>query len=146
MLPRKSNVVRRIQIPGTRLSLTFLGINFSYYIFCFSSFYQIKALLKQAYSSKAYKPKSPDKSGAIDVEVEILNRETRGRLRKSDSSRIQQAVQAIALCHNVTPCFEQTNKDEAEIDRDENSVNFESETEADQFYGNINSYTYQVRA
>lgn len=29
-----------------------------------------------------------------------------GKMRKSENSRIKDAVQALALCHNVTPVYE----------------------------------------
>ncbi|KAI5608017.1 putative phospholipid-transporting ATPase IIB isoform X2, partial [Silurus asotus] len=56
------------------------------------------------------------------------------KVRKSVSSRINEAVKAIALCHNVTPVYESHS----------NSANAESEgTEADQDFSDANR-TYQA--
>ncbi|XP_018322977.1 probable phospholipid-transporting ATPase IIB isoform X2 [Agrilus planipennis] len=47
-----------------------------------------------------------------------------GKMRKSENTRIKDAVQALALCHNVTPVYENTET------LDNNSI--ASDTEADQ--------------
>ncbi|XP_074042262.1 ATPase, class II, type 9B isoform X2 [Leptinotarsa decemlineata] len=48
------------------------------------------------------------------------------KFRRSENTRIRDAVQALALCHNVTPVYEGSGKADAD------SVSFASETEADQ--------------
>lgn len=93
----------------------------------------------------------PKKVNLVEVEEGTSKESGRGRIRKSDSSRVRQALEAIALCHNVTPCTEQ-NPDGDHLpgeqhseEEDENSITYESKTEADRFYENANEYTYQVR-
>lgn len=62
-----------------------------------------------------------------------------GKLRKSENIRIKEAVQALALCHNVTPVYE------SDDGIDTNSLT-SSETEADQHLRTANdrNMTYQA--
>ncbi|CAG9863244.1 unnamed protein product [Phyllotreta striolata] len=61
------------------------------------------------------------------------------KFRRSENSRIKDAVQALALCHNVTPMCEGNDK------KDTDSGSFGSETEADQHLQiPDNSVTYQA--
>ncbi|KAK5649128.1 hypothetical protein RI129_004020 [Pyrocoelia pectoralis] len=62
-----------------------------------------------------------------------------GKLRKSENIRIKDAVQALALCHNVTPVYE------GDDGTDTNSLT-SSETEADQHLkaSNDRNVTYQA--
>lgn len=46
--------------------------------------------------SAAYK--SPENAGTSGTSL--------GKVRRSENSRIKDAVQALALCHNVTPVYE----------------------------------------
>ena len=46
-----------------------------------------------------------------------LAKETKHRMRKTATTRIAEAVKALALCHNVTPVFEGGNEDATEADR-----------------------------
>ncbi|XP_063217955.1 probable phospholipid-transporting ATPase IIB isoform X2 [Bacillus rossius redtenbacheri] len=52
------------------------------------------------------------------------------KLRRSEVTRVQEAVKAVALCHNVTPVWEQRE----EAGRPQSPVSVESQTEADQHY------------
>lgn len=62
------------------------------------------------------------------------------KVRRSEVTRVQEAVKAIALCHNVTPVYEETShqecrkEDQGHGDCDESPVSIESQTEADQHY------------
>ncbi|XP_012286007.1 probable phospholipid-transporting ATPase IIB [Orussus abietinus] len=59
-----------------------------------------------------------------------------GKVRKSEGTRVYEAVQALALCHNVTPVYDEpvsTNSDSVSVNTaDTGSV--QSQTEADQYY------------
>lgn len=62
------------------------------------------------------------------------------KVRRSEVTRVQEAVKAIALCHNVTPVYEETSpqecgkEDRGHGDCDESPGSIESQTEADQHY------------
>jgi phospholipid-translocating ATPase len=61
------------------------------------------------------------------------------KVRRSEVTRVQEAVKAIALCHNVTPVYEETSdqcrkEDGRHGDCDESPGSVESQTEADQHY------------
>ncbi|XP_066600374.1 probable phospholipid-transporting ATPase IIB isoform X2 [Prorops nasuta] len=63
-----------------------------------------------------------------------------GKVRKSESSRIYDAVHALALCHNVTPVYDEVtrsvNLDSVNIETREtgDAGSIQSQTEADQHY------------
>lgn len=78
------------------------------------SFGDVKSLLVMAYT---YAKKTTSADSARKPNVPESS-------RKSDLAQVQTAVEAIALCHNVTPCFEPRPDD-----------GDGSEAEADQFYG-----------
>jgi phospholipid-translocating ATPase len=42
---------------------------------------------------------------------------SKGKIRKTTVTRITEAVKALALCHNVTPVFENSEPDAVEADR-----------------------------
>lgn len=63
------------------------------------------------------------------------------KVRRSEVTRVQEAVKAVALCHNVTPVYEETGtrteckkEDQGPGDCDESPGSVESQTEADQHY------------
>jgi phospholipid-translocating ATPase len=59
------------------------------------------------------------------------------KVRRSEVTRVQEAVKAVALCHNVTPVYEETSDQERRKegdDCDESPGSIESQTEADQHY------------
>ena len=63
------------------------------------------------------------------------------KVRRSEVTRVQEAVKAVALCHNVTPVYEETDtrteckkEDQGPGDCDESPGSVESQTEADQHY------------
>lgn len=63
------------------------------------------------------------------------------KVRRSEITRVQEAVKAVALCHNVTPVYEETGtrtegkkEDQGPGDCDESPGSVESQTEADQHY------------
>jgi phospholipid-translocating ATPase len=59
------------------------------------------------------------------------------KVRRSEVTRVQEAVKAVALCHNVTPVYEETSDKECRgegADCDESLWSVESQTEADQHY------------
>ena len=61
-------------------------------------------------------------------------------MRRSEVTRVQEAVKAVALCHNVTPVYEETEQqgkgqeERGNGDCDESPGSMESQTEADQHY------------
>ncbi|KAK6616842.1 ATP synthase subunit 9 [Polyplax serrata] len=105
------------------------------------SFDEIKRQLKQAYSQSE---KQEDGSGYLrkehtlgEVEGKL---EFREKVRKPDSSRIKDAVEAIALCHNVTPA-----KDYGfdNLNQSESLVNLECAVENDAA-AHSGAYMYQA--
>lgn len=59
------------------------------------------------------------------------------KVRRSEVTRVQEAVKAVALCHNVTPVYEESTGQECRKeggDCDESPGSVESQTEADQHY------------
>ncbi|KAL1493903.1 hypothetical protein ABEB36_009585 [Hypothenemus hampei] len=77
------------------------------------SFEEVSAVLKMAYSNSGESPS--------------INTNIPKKFRRSETTRIKDAVQALALCHNVTPTYENDSNDS-------NSVT--SEAEADQHVQN----------
>ncbi|XP_050300726.1 probable phospholipid-transporting ATPase IIB isoform X2 [Anthonomus grandis grandis] len=73
------------------------------------SFEEVQAVLKTAYSNNKDSP-------TLECGVPT-------KFRRSETTRVKDAVQALALCHNVTPTYENDNNDLASV---------ASETEADQ--------------
>ncbi|XP_043263652.1 probable phospholipid-transporting ATPase IIB isoform X1 [Colletes gigas] len=63
-----------------------------------------------------------------------------GKVRRSESTRIYDAVHALALCHNVTPVYDEINKSSnldtvsVQTGETEDSGSIQSQTEADQHY------------
>lgn len=104
--------------------------------------FQIKRQLKQAYSQS-----EKQEDGRGDLRKEHTLGEVEGKLefrekvRKPDSSRIKDAVEAIALCHNVTPA-----KDYGfdNLNQSESLVNLECAIENDAA-AQSGAYMYQVR-
>lgn len=86
------------------------------------SFADVKSLLTAAYACKS-------SSLAIDLEPSTSS----GVSRKSDLVQVRTAVEAMALCHNVTPCFDPGF-----------SPTDASDTEADQFYRSDAQMSYQA--
>ena len=75
----------------------------------------------------------PSSDGAVGAVPSQKTQTSGPKVRKSVSSRIHEAVKAIALCHNVTPVYES-----------HASVNGETESaEADQDFSDDNR-TYQA--
>ncbi|XP_050504086.1 probable phospholipid-transporting ATPase IIB isoform X1 [Diabrotica virgifera virgifera] len=75
--------------------------------FATDSFDEVGTLLRSSYNNENVKVNSD-------------------KFRRSENTRIKDAVQALALCHNVTPMYETNEK------KDTDSGSFTSETEADQ--------------
>ncbi|XP_063989984.1 probable phospholipid-transporting ATPase IIA isoform X1 [Diachasmimorpha longicaudata] len=73
-----------------------------------------------------------------------------GKVRRSESTRIYEAVHALALCHNVTPVYDTTTanvNDDASITTMEtvDTGSIQSQTESDQHYYNFEqTRTYQA--
>lgn len=86
------------------------------------SFADVKSLIASAYAGK---PSSLQNSSEPSTSTGIS--------RKSDLVQVRTAVEAMALCHNVTPCFE---PGFAPSDA--------SDTEADQFYRSDTQMSYQA--
>ncbi|XP_021914098.1 probable phospholipid-transporting ATPase IIB isoform X4 [Zootermopsis nevadensis] len=79
-------------------------------------------------------------SSPVPRHVVALPSSSGSKVRRSEVTRVQEAVKAIALCHNVTPVYEesshQESREEGQVrgDCDESPVSIESRTEADQHY------------
>lgn len=68
---------------------------------------------------------------------ETPNNQVQSKFRRSENTRIKDAVQALALCHNVTPVYE--NNENCE------TGSITSETEADQhLQASVSAVTYQA--
>lgn len=80
--------------------------------------FQVRDQIKVAYTQVASETTSPTKPPPSAL----------SKIRKSEHSRIHEAVKAVALCHNVTPVWE-TKKDGKQDER-----GMESQAEADQHY------------
>ncbi|EEB12761.1 cation-transporting ATPase, putative [Pediculus humanus corporis] len=70
------------------------------------SFDEIKLQLRQAYSHVS---KNPDDLSRDDDKNSEKKTELREKVKKYNWSRVKDAVEAIALCHNVTPTYEKKN-------------------------------------
>ncbi|XP_066259510.1 probable phospholipid-transporting ATPase IIB isoform X1 [Euwallacea similis] len=85
------------------------------------SFEEVSSVLRTAYLNNGESP---------------LNTGAPTKFRRSETTRVKDAVQALALCHNVTPTYESDNNDSGSIT---------SETEADQhLQATIREVTYQA--
>ncbi|XP_065168811.1 probable phospholipid-transporting ATPase IIB isoform X2 [Atheta coriaria] len=83
------------------------------------TFIDVASVLKGAYSNP-----------------ETMSNSTNGKFRRLENTRIKDAVQALALCHNVTPVYETTG--------DSETSSITSEVEADQHIVNENCVNYQA--
>ncbi|XP_066990965.1 probable phospholipid-transporting ATPase IIB isoform X5 [Anabrus simplex] len=97
------------------------------------TFDEVAHNLTTAYTQQQQTASSGDGSGSLGaspMRVLSISSNVPGnstKVRRSEVTRVQEAVKAIALCHNVTPVFE----DEGEC---ESPGSMESQTEADQHY------------
>ncbi|XP_069687692.1 probable phospholipid-transporting ATPase IIB isoform X2 [Periplaneta americana] len=77
-------------------------------------------------------------SGPSPIHVLTVPSNSGSKVRRSEVTRVQEAVKAVALCHNVTPVYEETvpqeGKKEERGQGDESPGSIESQTEADQHY------------
>lgn len=90
---------------------------------------QVRDQVKLAYAQQAVnEPTSPAKPSSQALP----------KIRRTENSRIQEAVKGIALCHNVTPVWENS--------QDTNDRTLESQSEADQHYytGQSQQVVYQA--
>ncbi|XP_060821154.1 probable phospholipid-transporting ATPase IIA isoform X1 [Bombus pascuorum] len=93
------------------------------------TFDEIMTVLKTCYSTNS-------ESSPVKPSASIHS----GKVRRSESTRIYDAVHALALCHNVTPVYDDvpksTNLDTMSIQTGEtgDSGSIQSQTEADQHY------------
>lgn len=97
------------------------------------TFDEVMAVLKTCYSSSSSEgsPMKPSVSAHT------------GKVRRSESTRIYDAVHALALCHNVTPVYDEVTSGKPSANLDTMSVqtgetgdsgSIQSQTEADQHY------------
>ena len=68
------------------------------------TFDEVMAVLKTCYSSTDNSPVKP--SASVHS----------GKVRRSESTRIYDAVHALALCHNVTPVYDEVNNKSPNLD------------------------------
>ncbi|KAH0552697.1 probable phospholipid-transporting ATPase IIB isoform X1 [Cotesia glomerata] len=71
----------------------------------------------------------------------------RGKVRRSESTRIYEAVHALALCHNVTPVYDDVNKqlDTVSVETTETETgSIQSQTESDRHYYPEQQRNYQA--
>lgn len=92
------------------------------------TFDEVRDLLKFTYENLAGADATPHKQMVIGV----------NKIRRSDHSRVHEAVKAVALCHNVTPVSENGNGE----DGAQSPVELQSE--ADQHYFNEQETTGKV--
>ncbi|XP_033225307.1 probable phospholipid-transporting ATPase IIA isoform X2 [Belonocnema kinseyi] len=103
------------------------------------TFDEITTVLKHYYTLMD-SGNSPGKSSAVHS----------GKVRRSENTRVFDAVNALALCHNVTPVYDDANTSNVDSDSVETveTVDFnsiESQTEADQhYYPSEQSRNYQA--
>uniref|UniRef100_A0A1B6E947 Phospholipid-transporting ATPase n=1 Tax=Clastoptera arizonana TaxID=38151 RepID=A0A1B6E947_9HEMI len=109
----------------TQNSMVFKKLQIGNGSYSTENFVEVKDQVKLAYAQQAINDaNSPSKASGQSLP----------KIRRTEHSRIQEAVKAIALCHNVTPVWE---------NKQENSDRtMESQSEADQHY--YSSQTKQV--
>ncbi|PSN40754.1 putative phospholipid-transporting ATPase IIB [Blattella germanica] len=107
------------------------------------TFDEVSSHLKTAYaqlSKQSSLEVGGGSSGPSPIRAVTIATSSGTKVRRSEVTRVQEAVKAIALCHNVTPVYEESNeparkkedKGQGECDESPNSI--ESQTEADQHY------------
>ncbi|KAF7402884.1 hypothetical protein HZH66_005151 [Vespula vulgaris] len=90
------------------------------------TFDEVTSVLKSCYTTMENSPTKPPVHS--------------GKMRRSESTRIYDAVHALALCHNVTPVYDEisatTNLDSVSVETGEtgDSGSVQSQAEADQHY------------
>ncbi|XP_034948084.1 probable phospholipid-transporting ATPase IIB isoform X2 [Chelonus insularis] len=69
-----------------------------------------------------------------------------GKVRRSENTRIFEAVHALALCHNVTPVYDDVNNDTVSVETTEttDTGSIQSQTESDQHYYPDQTRNYQA--
>lgn len=87
--------------------------------------FQVSSHLTAVYSSQHQSEGTPSRG---TLSIPSGSGSTGTKVRRSEVTRVQEAVKAIALCHNVTPVCED---DSQSID---SPGSMESQTEADQHY------------
>ncbi|PNF40229.1 putative phospholipid-transporting ATPase IIB [Cryptotermes secundus] len=104
------------------------------------TFDEVTSHLRTAYAQLA-KQSSLDGGGGstIPSPFHVFPASSSGgsKVRRSEVTRVQEAVKAVALCHNVTPVYEESSGQESRTeggDCDESPGSVESQTEADQHY------------
>ncbi|XP_043268867.1 probable phospholipid-transporting ATPase IIB isoform X3 [Venturia canescens] len=102
------------------------------------TFDDITAVLKNCYST------SSSENSPTKVNVTVLSG---GKVRRSESTRIYDAVHALALCHNVTPVYDDMAKtnilDTVSVETGETG-SIQSQTESDQHYYPEQTRNYQA--
>lgn len=99
------------------------------------TFDEVTTVLKQYYPSL----------GSDDSPSKVTAPPATGKVRRSESTRIYEAVHALALCHNVTPVYDEVTKnalDTLSVETAETGEtgSIQSQTESDQHY-----YSEQIR-
>ncbi|KAK2580739.1 hypothetical protein KPH14_011366 [Odynerus spinipes] len=90
------------------------------------AFDEVTSVLKVCYATMENSPVKPSMHS--------------GKVRRSENTRIYDAVHALALCHNVTPVYDEvstsTNLDSVSVETGEtgDSASIQSQTESDQHY------------
>jgi len=98
----------------TQNSMVFKRLHLGTGSYSTESFDQVREKVMQAYATPADST-SPTKPVSQPL----------SKIRRSEHSRVQEAVKAVALCHNVTPVWEPTDETQSEADQ---HYNIERET------------------
>jgi phospholipid-translocating ATPase len=107
------------------------------------TFDEVASHLSTAYAQLAKQSSSDVGAGgsASPIHIPAVASSGGSKVRRSEVTRVQEAVKAVALCHNVTPVYEETGtrteckkEDQGPGDCDESPGSVESQTEADQHY------------
>lgn len=99
--------------------------------------------MRQAYSHVS---KNPDNLSRDDEKNSEKKTELREKVKKYNWSRVKDAVEAIALCHNVTPTYEKKNCENSGklMNIDFSMTDSDSETVHDTIIYQVNSFLCQV--
>ncbi|RZF36513.1 hypothetical protein LSTR_LSTR008848 [Laodelphax striatellus] len=122
----------------TQNSMVFKKLHLGTVSYGSETFDQVKQQVTTAYAGSAADSVSPAGGGKVAGAAQQ-------KIRRSEHSRVQEAVKAVALCHNVTPVWEQAVASAAPGDGAATATE-ESQSEADQHYYNRSNsqVTYQA--
>ncbi|XP_022186927.2 probable phospholipid-transporting ATPase IIB isoform X1 [Nilaparvata lugens] len=123
----------------TQNSMVFKKLHLGTVSYGAETFDQVKQQVTTAYAGAASDSVSPGGSKATAGAAQQ-------KIRRSEHSRVQEAVKAVALCHNVTPVWEADDEGSLHDCQGVTVAAEESQSEADQhYYNRTNSrVTYQA--